>query len=297
MIFVVGLRNLIYQIFISRHAVKENLNIALPAEGNNLSWADLFNRSSVLGTKWGQLPVDVFTLHNRWNYEETMALMGPSVNTFTIVRNPVEHFESVYVYTGLEELYGVDLKNFTKGLQKNAADANLQKGYGYFGRNLIAFDLGINISEADSEPHVIYERIKELDNQFKLVMITERMDESLVLLADLLCWPLERVVYLKLNVRKPEKNIDLTEDEGNTLSRWLNVDSLIYSYFKKRFDGRVADFNARNKPNWMNEQVRQLQDLNYKLKERCVIEQVGNEKLSGKFKETSNNIMGYFVHQ
>ena len=77
----------------------------------------------------------------------------------------------------------------------------------------------------------------------------------------------------------------------------INVDSEIYSYFQKRFDERIADFNARNKPNWMNEQIRMLRDLNSKLNDRCVIEQVGNEKLSGKFLESSNNIMGYLIHQ
>ena len=275
------------------------MNIALPAEGNYLSRTELFNRSTVLSTKWGQLPVDVFTLHNRWNYEETMALMGPSMNAFTIVRNPVKQFESLYVYMGLDSLYGTDFKNFIQALanETNTTNTSLRGAYGIFGRNQMAFDLGISVSEFDSEPQIIYQRIKQLDNQFMLVMIAERMDESLVLLADLLCWPLERVVYLVLNVRKPEKNVNLTEDESHILARWLNVDSAIYSYFQKRFDERIADFNARNKPNWMNEQIRMLRDLNSKLNDRCVIEQVGNEKLSGKFLESSNNIMGYLIHQ
>ena len=37
------------------------------------------------------------------------------------------------------------------------------------------------------------------DDDFDLVMIAERFEESLVLLSELLCWPLEDMVYLKTN--------------------------------------------------------------------------------------------------
>ena len=40
-------------------------------------------------------------------------------------------------------------------------------------------------------------------------MIAERFDESMVLLADLLCWPLEKVVSLKVNARKPELKVSI----------------------------------------------------------------------------------------
>jgi hypothetical protein len=39
------------------------------------------------------------------------------------------------------------------------------------------------------------------------VMIAERFDESMVLLADVLCWPLEKVVSLKVNARKPQLKV------------------------------------------------------------------------------------------
>jgi hypothetical protein len=38
-------------------------------------------------------------------------------------------------------------------------------------------------------------------------MIAERFDESMVLLADLLCWPLEKVTSLKVNARKPHLKV------------------------------------------------------------------------------------------
>lgn len=85
--------------------MRENLNVAMPLKGNYLSRTELFNRSSVLNTPWGGLAVDIFTLHNRWNREQVMALMGPSTFAFSVVRDPVDQFESLYNYMGLSATY------------------------------------------------------------------------------------------------------------------------------------------------------------------------------------------------
>ena len=47
----------------------------------------------------------------------------------------------------------------------------------------------------------LVKKISKIDEDFDLVMITERMEESLVLLADLLCWPLAYMASLKKNSR------------------------------------------------------------------------------------------------
>ena len=46
------------------------------------------------------------------------------------------------------------------------------------------------------------ERIKELEKEFDLVLFSEMFDESMVLLANKLCWPLDYVKSFKLNARK-----------------------------------------------------------------------------------------------
>ncbi|XP_032798776.2 galactosylceramide sulfotransferase [Daphnia magna] len=283
-----------------RHALRDKLNLALPSGGNYLSRVKLFHRNSVLHTKWGHLPVNVFTLHNRWNYPETIALMGKSTFTFTIIRDPVDQFESLYVYMGLNKFYGKDFIDFVRALKNNkynVTDVNRRAVGGLFGRNQIAFDLGMSPAEFDNKPLIIKEWIEQLDKQFELVLIAEKMEQSLILLADFLCWPLEYVTHLELNARKPEMNVRLTQDERDSLAKWLNVDTMLYRHFSQRLDDHVTNFNERNKPDWIEEQMRILRRLNSQVVERCVIERVGNEKLKGKFLETSNSIMGYLIHQ
>ena len=133
-------------------------------------------------------------------------------------------------------------------------------------------------------------------------MITERMDESLILLADLLCWPLEWVVHLDLNVRKPEKKADagqhLNEEERLLLADFLRLDMEIYNHFNHRFEEHLIRFNSNFGHKTINEQLHLLNKENYKLKKQCAVKQVGNEKLTGKYQEPSNNdIMGYAINK
>jgi hypothetical protein len=190
------------------------------------------------------------------------------------------------------------LKGFVRILRNNqsAIDHKPRGGLGRFGRNQIAFDWGVSPKLFDKDPEIIQQRIEQLDDQFELVLIAERMEESLVLLADRLCWPLEYVTHLDLNVRKPERTVQLEEDERHTLGRWLNFDTNIYEYFCRRFDDHVARFNSvAGQPDRMEEQVRLLRQSNLQLQERCVIQRVGNEKLRGKFLETHNDTFGYLI--
>lgn len=277
--------------------MKENLNLALPLKFNYLSRTELFNRSAVLNTPWGSLPVDIFTLHNRWNIEEVRALMGVSTFTFSIVRNPVDQFESLYNYMGLNKTYHLRLKDYISLLKTNQSiiDNLPRGGRGRFGRNQIAFDWGISPSLFNASKQSIQKIIKKLDEQFEIVLIAERMEESLVLLAERLCWPLEYLIHLDLNIRKPERTYKLNEEERSILGRWLNFDTDLYEYFVRRFDEHVAQYNAAGSPNRMEEQVRLFRQLNKQLHKRCVIERVGNEKLHGKFVETHNGVFGYVV--
>ena len=55
-------------------------------------------------------------------------------------------------------------------------------------------------------------------------MISERMDESMVLMADALCLPLEEVVSLKNNARKKDKVLKMTDDDRAVIERFQTPD-------------------------------------------------------------------------
>lgn len=117
--------------------------------------------------------MDVFTLHNRWNYAEVVKLMGQSVRTFSIVRKPVDLFESLYSYMALNGTFGVDLKGFVRLLRENRTSDILQnRRAGYLGRNQLSWDFGFDPVVYDWPPDskVIQRHITKLDQEFQLVI-------------------------------------------------------------------------------------------------------------------------------
>ena len=81
------------------------------------------------------------------------------------------------------------------------------------------WDLGVARRDMLDED-ILRQRIAELDREFdqarcwfcllitwdkSQVLILEKLDEGLVMLADNLCWPLKQVVTGKLNARSPDR--------------------------------------------------------------------------------------------
>ena len=65
---------------------------------------------------------------------------------------------------------------------------------------------------------------RHADEHFDLVMISERMDESMVLVADALCVPLEDVTSLKNNARKKDKVPQMTDEDKEVIARFQRPD-------------------------------------------------------------------------
>ncbi len=65
-------------------------------------------------------------------------------------------------------------------------------------------------------------KLKELDSDFDLVMVSELMDESLVLLAHLLCLPLHAMVGIKRNARKEEETVKQKHEQNTKLTAVKN---------------------------------------------------------------------------
>ena len=292
-----------------RFAYKNHLNVVLPPLGNYLSKLELFNHKSLEAAKWKDVSFDIFSLHNRWNRKEVMTLLKEEVPTFTIIRDPVDVFVSMFHYQmKLGEFYGVvDIHDMVRMIQHTPSLPVLsQRWLGFIGRNQIGWDLGLSPDIFD-DPTAIGKEIERLDHEFDLVMLANRMDESLILLMHLLNWPLEYLLHLDLNRRKPERATQLTLDERAVLGRWLAADVQIFEYFSRRFDERVSKLNTDKErlgytvgiphESYVEKQMVLLKEANRQLYNTCVLEEVGNEKLTGKFKETNDNIIGYLINE
>ena len=165
----------------------------------------------------------------------------------TILRNPVDHFESTFNYYQLGRTFGFgtdpvnSLENFLDrplsffNIFNNSYDKNRIS----FIRNLMTFDLGLSHRYFQNYT-AVKNYIQFLNKEFDLVMIMDYFDESLVLLKRLLCWEIDDILYVKLNERKDnEKATRLSGRVQDNIRRWNKADVLLFNYFNATFWKKV----------------------------------------------------------
>ena len=164
-----------------------------------------------------------------------MNLLFPKYKSkyITIIRNPIDHFESVFNYFDLFDSLGLgNYRNPLQSFLRNPTDFNdlNLRGTLHLIRNPLIFDLGLDYKYFQNKSAVV-QFIKHIDEEFDLVLITEYFDESLMLLKDLLCWKFEDILYIKQKVRK-QRTSSSREVRTNILS-WNQADVLLYNHFNR----------------------------------------------------------------
>ena len=103
------------QNILMRFGLNNGLNFVLPSAGNYLGRYVKYSRAMIANTPWDKvgLDYDIFCLHTIWNHQEVEDTLGPGKVTYiTIMRDPVELFESLWSYANLATYYNMDLESF-----------------------------------------------------------------------------------------------------------------------------------------------------------------------------------------
>lgn len=253
------------QNIILRYGRMNNLLFALPIVGNYLGHPKLFMSSMINKTlRSSDNKYNIFAHHSRYNPDEVRQVMKPNAAFVTILRDPATLFESLYYYYKFEKKFNVSFMEFKK--DPNQYSHLLDSRHGSrFGRNQMCFDLGFNENYffVDS---AVDKFIDVIAQDFHLVMISEFMEASLVLLADLMGWPLEQVVYLDNNVRQVKNRVTLTEEEKQKIRNLNQADTRLYNYFLGIFKRKVEEYGVEK----MTQQVERLITMNRNLYNTCV---------------------------
>merc|ERR1712198_588768 len=143
--------------------------------------------------------------------------LGPGAAYVTIMRDPVDLFESLWSYAGLSSYYNTDLETFALSPKLGQLAT---RAYRNLGRNQMLWGAGLSGRYMDNMT-AIDNKIAEIDKTFHLVMMADRFDESVILMKDLLCWDFNDVVNFKLNSRKENKKIQISDEARQALREYF----------------------------------------------------------------------------
>ena len=257
-----------------RFAHQNDLNVVLPFTGNYLGMEIPFHPSMIANTPWERagFSYDLYGLHGIWNQASVHAVMdrGPGGQSsrgfyFSIMRDPVELFSSLWDYVNLGKHYNISLEDYAlSDKMGRLRDRRLMK---HVGRNQMLFDFGLHPDHFDN-PAKVNEKIRQVEEDFNLVLIADRFEESVVILRNALCWTYKDVSYLKLNARQEGKKSALSDEARRALEEWLKSDYELYNHFREKFEREVERFGASK----MATERQILAAANRKIRDTCVIE-------------------------
>ncbi|XP_066939161.1 galactosylceramide sulfotransferase-like [Macrobrachium rosenbergii] len=244
-----------------RYGLKNNLTFALPESGNIFGIPELFEAKMIpnhLLPPGGK--VDLFVTHSRLNVPEHSKVLHEDSRWVTIIRDPARQYESLFIFFKLGEAYGLNLTQFRDmPIEKLAA---LPRRLGIYGRNQVLFDLGYPDNMSVTQLRSAMDR---LDKLFDLVMISEFMDESLVLLRHLLCWTLNDVVSFTMNARREALKPPLEPELLSALRELNSADVLLYDHFLAKHRRAVLEFGLDK----MADEVKELRALQEEYFDSC----------------------------
>ncbi|XP_050716193.1 galactose-3-O-sulfotransferase 4-like [Eriocheir sinensis] len=286
-----------------RYAAANNLSVAVPYSGVYLDAAATGQSLRVKELKESPFapPSGKYHLlvhHTRLNVRAMQQITYNDSVWVTILREPAAVFESMFHYYRLHKFYGATFDHLVWKL--GARDGgkfflkNAETRYqGRLGRNQMSFDLGLDDLDTHMES-VLRDAIKILDDTFHLVLIAERMDESLVLLRHLMCWSEDDTVAMARNVRKDQYRSYLSEQAVATLEHFNAADVKLYAFFKEKFDKHVEAFGRGR----MEREVVALRAKRDKVWKQCGLRE-SRSSSSSKHRQTpgkDHHVIEYQVH-
>ena len=270
------------------YGIKRKLNFVLHPYTNILRDVDEAYVKKLLpprsGEKW-----NIQVQHCPFNQEfHHLVLPKESTVYTTVTRSPISHFKSRFFYfryeARLRKEYGHsysfdDLVNVYLDKTCNTLFTN-QINNSCLELNYIAKDLGW-ITFTESSHHLsIQERIDAfinmLDEEMDLVMITDRMDESLVVLKELIGWEMSDILYLDKTVSVKKQNTSITEKTSQRLLKNMDIDRQIFEFFNKKLDKHV-EFIGKAR---IATELKQFKALRQFFKDNCLDKKLGPQPVS-----------------
>lgn len=214
---------------------------------------------------------DILCSRMRFHLSELKKVMPPDPIFITILRDPVQTFESVYSY------HSSSIPAFTSARSsagnKSALSVFLASPETFWdpknpnnglAKNPMTFDLGLNSQVWNSSWSA---DLALLEETFQLVMIAEHFDESLVLLGALLNLELEELAYVRLNSRSIKDVTPLDDATKAKIKSWNYLDVLVYDFFVQIFWEKAKQYGLER----LKGEVELLRESTERIRQKCLV--------------------------
>ncbi|XP_077205183.1 galactose-3-O-sulfotransferase 2 isoform X2 [Paroedura picta] len=280
-----------------RFSEKHNLTVAF-ARGSeiHLGYPSLFKAAFVEEFNTIGQSFNIMCNHLRFNPPEVRKVMPKNTFYFSILRDPIALLESSYVYYKSYSPAFRKSSNLNEFLSSPWSYYNLSvKFHNIPARNNMWFDFGYN-NNAEYDEHYAQSTIKDIEQNFHLILISDYFDESMILLKNTLGWDLDDVVYFKLNTRSVDSVQNLTLESKEKVKEWCALDWELYKHFNNTFWTKIRKMMSLTS---LYQEVKLLQKRQKELMQMCLLEEMAIDK--GKIKDKrmkpyqsgDANILGY----
>ena len=217
-----------------RFGLKRNLTFLIPQNGNYFT-----SVNSVVPVKPGN-HYDIITVHCVYRKDNFDKMLPPDKINIAIVREPLDRMISAAYY--YRDVFGTGyLRNIPKGtFIKELVTQPNRYDHSQFShtRNTMGRDFGFNPATREGDAKTILEKLNFLDKEFKLVLVMERFEESLVLMKRYLNWKMSDILFIQSNSHQ-HGLVNLTDEERAKHKSTCFMDYVIYDFFTKLYEYKV----------------------------------------------------------
>ncbi len=223
--------------------------------------------------KWKAFKYDFDMLTNHAGYyRPQMLAVVPNATIIATIRDPVKQFESAFCYYGYADQLGLtEEKDPIEAFLRDNEKPIKKLDYGQsMSKNGQIKYLGLDRKKQDM-PFYIERKIQELSNELDLVIITDYLDESLVLLRKLLCWTFDDILYISKNIRSTSHRYNVTSRVANRIQKWNSADMRLYKHFNRTLWTKIRNYGGN-----FERDLKEFRRRQEKLNRRCVEETVAD---------------------
>lgn len=167
---------------------------------------------------------------------------------------------------------------------------SVQRGRGRLGYNMMLFDMGVEI-QPQLTPDEVLQAVEAADQLFDVVMVAERLDESLILMKEKFCWKFSDIVFFTKNARRNDNVLKLSKENVDKLRLLNSADVLLYKHFLAKHERAVMQYGETK----MAEQIKLLNSYRMKIFKSCNVIVAQSFQPESIFREFSDQVNGYIV--